>query len=68
LLPPEVDKAAAASIYRPDLFRSVAERAGVSVPLADAKVEGGHTAPWTTDGYPVPIEMAPDLLCDGAVF
>ena len=34
-LPPEIDRARAASIYRPDLFNAAAVRAGVPVPTHD---------------------------------
>ncbi len=38
-LPPEIEKARAASIYRPDLFRAAAARTGVSAPLQDSRPE-----------------------------
>src|SRR6202012_1611377 len=43
----DVDRAAlAASVYRPDLFRVAAASIGLSVPVADSKIEGAHDAPW----------------------
>ena len=68
LLPPGVDAQSAAAIYRPDLFRAAAERAGISAPLADGKVEGVHDTPWTIEGRPSSIGMAADRFCDGRVF
>jgi NitT/TauT family transport system ATP-binding protein/nitrate/nitrite transport system substrate-binding protein len=39
-LPPEIDRERAASIYRPDLFRAAALRAGTPAPAEDARPEG----------------------------
>jgi len=63
-LPPQTDRAAAAAIYRPDLFRSAAGRAGIMAPAGDAKAEGAHAAPWQIDG----VAMGPDLFCDRKIF
>jgi NitT/TauT family transport system ATP-binding protein/nitrate/nitrite transport system substrate-binding protein len=41
-LPPEIDDARAASIYRPDLFRAAARRAGIDVPPDDVKSESAE--------------------------
>jgi NitT/TauT family transport system ATP-binding protein/nitrate/nitrite transport system substrate-binding protein len=67
-LSPEIDIAAAASIYRPDLFRDAAARAGIAAPTRDSKIEGGHGAPWMLQGAPADIAMAPDRFCDGLAF
>jgi len=41
-LPPEIDRHRAASIYRPDLFRAAALRAGIAVPDQDTKAEDAN--------------------------
>jgi NitT/TauT family transport system ATP-binding protein/nitrate/nitrite transport system substrate-binding protein len=65
----DVDRAAlAASVYRPDLFRAAATEIGLSVPLADSKIEGAHDAPWTLPGNPAAIAMDADSFCDGQPF
>jgi nitrate/nitrite transport system substrate-binding protein len=66
---PEVDlKAVAASVYRPDLFRTAAAQIGEPAPLVDDKAEGGHAEPWVLEQATGPIPMAPDLYFDGRVF
>jgi NitT/TauT family transport system ATP-binding protein/nitrate/nitrite transport system substrate-binding protein len=67
-LPQDADRAAAVAIYRPDLFRAAALRAGLSVPAEDDKSEGEHAGPWLLKGTPSDIPMRPDLFCDGRVF
>jgi hypothetical protein len=68
-LPATVDRAAlTAGVYRPDLYRQTAQRAGLSSPTADAKAEGAHDAPWQADGDSAPIPMGADRFCDGRVF
>ncbi len=48
---PELDiAAAAAAVYRPDLYRKAAEAVGVSAPPVDSKVEDGFD-PADIDGY-----------------
>jgi ABC-type nitrate/sulfonate/bicarbonate transport system substrate-binding protein len=64
----DVDFAAAAAAYRPDLFRQAAAAVGDPAPLSDLKTEGAHDGPWsleTTDG---PLAMAPDCFLDGGQF
>lgn len=58
----------AARVYRPDLYRAAVAPLGISVPLADAKTEGAHDAPWQLEAVPSPIAMGPDSFCDGALF
>jgi NitT/TauT family transport system ATP-binding protein/nitrate/nitrite transport system substrate-binding protein len=60
--------ATASSVYRPDIYRSVAASAGEAAPLVDAKTEGVHDASWTLDAEPTSISMDADLFCDGAIF
>jgi NitT/TauT family transport system ATP-binding protein/nitrate/nitrite transport system substrate-binding protein len=67
-LPADLDVAAAASVYRPDLYRDAAGFLGLPLPLADGKQEGGHEADWQIPAMPAPIQMAPDPFCDGACF
>ena len=66
--PRGVDFAAAAEVYRPDLYRIAAKRLGQSAPLIDLKREGEHSRPWTLDVATAPIAMAADSFLDGAVF
>ena len=61
-------EALAARVYRCDLYRAAVAPLGISVPLADAKPEGAHMAPWQLEATPTPIAMGPDGFCDGAVF
>jgi NitT/TauT family transport system ATP-binding protein/nitrate/nitrite transport system substrate-binding protein len=68
LLDRDVDRDAAAAIYRPDLFREAAARNGIAAPPADAKAEGAHAAQWTIETRPFPIAMGPDSFFDGTVF
>jgi NitT/TauT family transport system ATP-binding protein/nitrate/nitrite transport system substrate-binding protein len=67
-LPPELDRQRAAAVYRPDLFRAAAMRAGISVPVEDVKAEGAHETAWIAEGRPSGIPMGPDVFCDRAVF
>jgi two-component system, oxyanion-binding sensor len=61
-------RAAAESVYRPDLFRQAARDVGVSAPLVDMKGEGAHATPWRLEGSAGAIEMGSDLFCDGRTF
>jgi two-component system, oxyanion-binding sensor len=54
--------------YRPDLFRTAADDLGISAPLTDSKIEGGHDTDWALPGSLGPIPMARDLLMDGTPF
>jgi ABC-type nitrate/sulfonate/bicarbonate transport system substrate-binding protein len=55
-------------VYRPDLYAAALTAVGAPIPLTDAKPEGGHAEPWSIAAEPLPIAMAQDLFCDGAVF
>lgn len=69
LLDDTVDsRAVAAAVYRPDSYRKAASALGISVPLADFKVEGEHASPWHLPGTLGAIEMTADRFCDGAIF
>lgn len=68
LLPIDAERAAAAAIYRPDLFRAAAKKIGLSVPAGDSKIEGTHAAPWLLEATPAAIPMRPDAFCDGRPF
>ncbi len=61
-------RAIAARVYRPDLYAAALTTIGASIPLSDAKREGGHRTDWSLPASPSPIAMAPDLFCDGVVF
>jgi ABC-type nitrate/sulfonate/bicarbonate transport system substrate-binding protein len=61
-------KQAAASVYRPDLYREAAKALGVSYPTVDHKVEGSHAGNWTLTQASAPIPMGPDKFFDGMRF
>ncbi len=58
----------AGEVFRPDLFRAAAERAGINSPLVDFKTEGAHGQAWSLDGARGAIPMGPDRFLDGAQF
>jgi two-component system, oxyanion-binding sensor len=62
------DPAAAATIFRPDLYAEAARSLGLPVPLAASKSEGAHAHGWLLPAEPEPIAMAPDRFMDGLVF
>jgi ABC-type nitrate/sulfonate/bicarbonate transport system substrate-binding protein len=64
----DVDFAAAAAVYRPDLFREAAASIGEPAPLDDVKTEGGHAAPWSLATTAGPLQMAPDQFLGGGTF
>jgi ABC-type nitrate/sulfonate/bicarbonate transport system substrate-binding protein len=66
--PRDLDMAAAAAVYRPDLFRPAAAAVGQAAPLVDAKVEGAHDAAWTLSEATAPLAMRPDTFLGGGVF
>ncbi|MFZ1827594.1 MAG: CmpA/NrtA family ABC transporter substrate-binding protein [Candidatus Competibacteraceae bacterium] len=59
---------AAASIYRPDLYRQAAKAVNVPYPTIDVKTEGSHAAGWTLNEATSPIAMGPDRFFDGGLF
>jgi nitrate/nitrite transport system substrate-binding protein len=59
---------AAASIYRPDLYRQAAKALNVPYPTIDVKPEGINAKPWTLTEATSPIAMGPDLFFDGGRF
>jgi len=61
-------KAAAARIYRPDIYREAAKGLGVPYPTVDAKTEGTHAGPWTLTDATKPIPMGPDRFFDGMTY
>lgn len=68
-VPADIDiAAAAASAYRPDLYRVAARELGIPAPVVDEKVEGLHSAGWVLDEATAPISMSPDLFFDGRPF
>lgn len=58
----------ASRVYRPDLYRAVAQTVDVPAPKADWKNEGAHEAPWMLEAERQPIAMSADRFCDGTVF
>jgi hypothetical protein len=66
--PHGADFAAAADVYRPDLYRIAARQLNQPAPLIDLKREGEHSRPWTLEAATAPIAMAADSFLDGAVF
>ena len=58
----------ARTVYRPDLYRSAALKAGLAVPRTDNKIEGAHDGPWVLEAEPGPIAMGSDRFCDGKSF
>ena len=64
----DLDFGAAASVYRPDLYRQAAEALGRPAPLFDSKIEGAHAAAWTLTNATWAIEMGADRLVDGTAF
>jgi nitrate/nitrite transport system substrate-binding protein len=60
--------AAAARVYRPDLYREAAEALGLAVPSIDLKPEGGHARGWTLMDATLPLAMGADRFFDGMTF
>ncbi len=50
------------SIFRPDLYREVAESLGLDAPAMDYKDEGEHRQPFVVDGAHGQVEVASDAL------
>jgi ABC-type nitrate/sulfonate/bicarbonate transport system substrate-binding protein len=59
---------AAASVYRPDLYRQAAGALGLSCPPADQKPEGCHDQSWLLATATESFTMGPDRFFDGATF
>lgn len=54
----------AARVYRPDVYRQVANAIGIHSPQEDYKMEGIHQSTWQLDG----LLMGADRFFDGKVF
>lgn len=68
-LPDSVDiAAAAAAVYRPDIYREVAWDLGYPAPAADSKVEGRHDALWVLADAAGGVALGADHFCDGRIF
>lgn len=68
-LDPAIDlEAVARAVYRPELLAGPARAEGLGWPFSDRKREGGHPAPWRIQARPRPLEMRPDLFCNGVCF
>jgi len=57
----------AARVYQPDLYAKAAAAAGLAIPLADWKPEGGNEEEWSVAAAPQPITMMSDRFCDGKI-
>jgi ABC-type nitrate/sulfonate/bicarbonate transport system substrate-binding protein len=66
--PRGADFAAAAAVYRPDLYRGAAADLGEAFPTADLKTEGRHVVPWVLGEATASIPMGPDAFLDGGIF
>jgi NitT/TauT family transport system ATP-binding protein/nitrate/nitrite transport system substrate-binding protein len=64
----DVDRGAACSIFRPDLYAEAARSVGFPVPTTSVKSEGYHAAAWYLPALPTAIAMGPDHFLDGARF
>jgi nitrate/nitrite transport system substrate-binding protein len=61
-------KAAAASVYKPKLYRRAAAVLGVECPPFDHKQEGLHEQPWLLATSTDSFTLGPDRFFDGRVF
>ncbi len=61
-------KSAAASVYRPDLYRRAAAAVGLHCPPFDRKLEGLHEQPWLLATSTDSFTLGPDQFFDGRVF
>jgi nitrate/nitrite transport system substrate-binding protein len=59
---------AAASVYRPDLYREAAAALDLPCPPCDHKPEGVHEQPWLLATAADSFAMGPDLFFDGGLF
>jgi ABC-type nitrate/sulfonate/bicarbonate transport system substrate-binding protein len=59
---------AAASVYRPDIYRQAAKELGIAAPTIDWKPEGINKKNWTLKQATSPIEMGPDMFFDGMMY
>lgn len=61
-------QAAAAEVYRPDLYRQAALQLGLPCPAIDAKTEGRHAAAWKLYEGDTSLPMGADRFLDGRLF
>lgn len=61
-------KLAAASVYRPELYRQAASALGLSFPPFDRKQEGLHETPWLLATQTDSFMLGADRFFDGGVF
>lgn len=64
----DADLAAAAEIFRPELYAEAARSLGLAVPASAVKSEGRNAAHWELPATPAPLVLGPDRFIDGAVF
>lgn len=66
---PQADlKQIACQVYRPDLYRSVADKMKISHPTIDFKPEGFHDDDWLLPGSAGVVTMGSDRFFDGGTF
>jgi NitT/TauT family transport system ATP-binding protein len=56
------------STYRPDIYRAALQPLGVTLPGANAKVEGALHAPTPVGSSTGQLELGPDGFFDGRIF
>jgi nitrate/nitrite transport system substrate-binding protein len=61
-------KAAAASVYRPDLYRRAAAALSIHCPPFDRKQEGSHEQAWLLATPTDSFTLGPDRFFDGRIF
>ncbi len=58
----------AEKVYRPDIYREVAQRLGLPTVSADYKAEGAHLEPWVLGSGESAQRLGSDAFCDGRIF
>jgi nitrate/nitrite transport system substrate-binding protein len=58
----------ARAVYRPDIYREVADTMRLPHPRCDIKAEGHHTTEWHMPTDRSPLVMGPDRFFDGQIF
>jgi len=61
-------RAAAESVYRPDLYRRAVVPLGLTVPGGDWKSEGQHATEHEAAIGDIPLRLGPDIFLDGRTF
>ncbi len=61
-------EAAAAAVFRPDVFRRALGASGAAMPGASMKMEGAVSSPTAVGAYRGALTLSPDRFFDGRVF